>query len=190
MSALLLVLATGAAIVGVDQLARHRARQRVSMSQADWTRLARRCGLTVCDLTSPRRLRGVVDGVSVTVCVEELPRALRFQVCAALPVVLPPNTLVTARPGAVGDMPLRSPILRGMLHACGGSRVRALLDDPALVGPLMAVFKPHPGALLDARSVQVSGDTERARTALPEVIADAVALSAAVGAAWRGQSAQ
>ena len=175
MSPLLLVLLTGAVVIGVDRLARRRRPPREPMSRSDWHRLARRCGLSV--RTEPPGLHGTVGTIGVSVDISDEPDALCYRVHAGHRVALPAGFRLAAGAGA----PLASPILSGQIRAEGTA---GLLDDPDMVGPLMAVFHRWPEATADAHGVNISGQTRQPRRELPEAIAAAAALADAVSDRW------
>lgn len=184
MSTTLLVLCTAAFIIGVDQLARRRASSRPRMSEADWHRLARRCQLTVRDAPLPRHLAGAIHRIAVRVQLNETSSVVSFQLCAGLRVPVPRGLEIVS---GEGGLPLRNPILQGTVRARGGSQVVALLDEPTLVGPLLAVLQQWPSARIDALGVHISGELSRPRVELPDVIGDSVALAEAICAAWPDQ---
>ena len=181
MSTTLLVLGTAAVIVAIDQLARRRDAVRGRMSAADWQRLARRCQLTVRDAPPPRHLAGAIHKTDVWVELVEEHSTLSFRLCAGLRVPLPRGFQLGA---GEGGLPLRNPILKGVVQAQGGPMVVDLLDSAVIVGPLMTVLHQWPHARVDALGVHIAGSLDRPRAQLPAVIGAAVALAEAIGAAW------
>ncbi|MFT4975352.1 MAG: hypothetical protein ACI8S6_001239 [Myxococcota bacterium] len=187
MSTLLLIVAAGGAIVAVDHLSRRAARRRRPLSIADWRRLARRCALSVHNNPEPH-LSGHIGSIPVSVTLSEDVWEVGFRVRASLRAAAPAGMHLTASDHGRGDTPLQSPVLAATVSASGGPQVAALLDDPDLVGPLLAVLHRWPGASVDACGVTIDGETDQPGRTLPEALAAAAALAGALTAALQNQA--
>jgi len=120
-----------------------------------WAARAKRPGLA---LDAPYRLVGVMGGVPVRLSWEAGDPEGAVVLDATVPGLVPPDLLVEARrPGQTPGVALLDPVLDRHVVVSGASpeRLRTLVCNDAVRGPLLALLHEAPGARIEGPRVRV-----------------------------------